>query len=414
VFSKGGLERGATLMRRKKCLICNSSDITKILDLGSHAYADTFIPKDKIYDRLDVYNLSCALCNSCGQVQTISKTNPKDRYSLYDYSYTSSNSRTSIAHWMNYADAVCEKLNIKKNNFVVEIGSNDGFLLKCFEDKGNKILGVDASNYVSKLASDRGVDTIVGLFDNKISEDVSKNYGFADLVVANNVFNHSDDPVSFANAANKLLRNAGHFVFELPYWKNSVDSQKIDQVYHEHVSYFTARSSKAIMEKCGFNIVDIEVVDYHGGSLRVYAQKKQDKTKHCEKLNVFIDKEQHLFNLETYKILNSDLIKKKNIINAKLLDLKLKGLPIIAIGAAAKGNTSLTFLSLNDTIIDYVTDTSVHKQNKFTPLTNIPIVDDDIISSYGEVYALILSWNLSEAIKGKLRKINSKIKFLEF
>ena len=402
-------------MKRKECLICESDNLSKILDLGNHAYADTFIPKERAYDCLDVYNLSCALCNDCGQVQTISKTNPKDRYSLYDYSYTSSNSKISRTHWKDYANKICKKLEIQENNFVVEIGSNDGFLLQCFKDNGLDVLGVDASEYVAELAQRQNINTIVGFFDSKISDEIIKQFSYAKLVVANNVFNHSEDPVSFAESAFNLLEDDGYFVFELPYWKNSIDSQKIDQVYHEHVSYFTAKSSKKIMEKCGFSIIDIEVVDYHGGSLRVYTQKKSnEEIKHCDKLYSFMESELYLFDLDTYNSLKKDLLKRKNALNKHLFDLKSRGIPIIAIGAAAKGNTSLTFLSLGNTIIDYVTDTSIHKQNKFTPLTNIPIVDDNILSSYGEVYALILSWNLSETIKEKLRKINTKIKFLEF
>ena len=402
-------------MRRERCLICESNNLAKILDLGNHAYADTFISKKRFYDCLSVYNLSCALCLDCGQIQTISKTSPEDRYSLHDYSYTSSNSKTSRTHWENYANRICKKLKIQKNDFVVEIGSNDGFLLQCFENNDLKVLGVDASRYVAKLAYEKNINTIIGLFDTEISDKIIRESSYAKLVVANNVFNHSEDPVSFAESAFNLLEDDGYFVFELPYWKNSIDSQKIDQVYHEHVSYFTAKSSKKIMEKCGFSIIDIEVVDYHGGSLRVYAQKKtNEEIKHCDKLYSFIENESYLFVLDTYNSLKKDLLKRKNALNKHLFDLKSKGIPIIAIGAAAKGNTSLTFLSLGNTIIDYVTDTSIHKQNKFTPLTNIPIVDDNILSSYDEVCALILSWNLSETIKEKLRKINTKIKFLEF
>jgi len=402
-------------VKRKTCLMCKSNKLNKILDLGYHAYADSFIPKERKHDCLKVYNLSCALCENCGQVQTISKTDPKERYSLYDYSYTSSNSKVSREHWKEYAETIFKKFNLDKNSLVVEVGSNDGYLLKCFKAHNQRVIGVDASEYIAELAEKSGIKTIVGLFDYNLSQDIVRKYSNADLVVANNVFNHSEDPISFTKGVSNLLKKDGYFVFELPYWKNSIDSQKIDQVYHEHVSYFTAKSSKNIMERCGFDIVDIEVVDYHGGSLRVCAQKRSSgEIKHCEKLFSFIESESHLFNVNTYKSLSADLLRRKNSLIAKIVDVKLKGIPVVAIGAAAKGNTSLTFLSLDNTIIDYVTDTSIHKQNKLTPLTNIPIVDDVILSSYDEVYALILSWNLSNTIKEKLRRINTKIKFLEF
>ena len=402
-------------MKRKTCLICGSNKLNKILDLGYHAYADSFIPKERKYDCLKVYNLSCALCEDCGQVQTISKTDPKERYSLYDYSYTSSNSKVSREHWKKYADTICKKFSLGENSLVVEVGSNDGCLLKYFKSHNQRVIGVDASEYIAELAEKSGIKTIVGLFDYNLSQDIVRKHSNADLVVANNVFNHSEDPISFTKGISNLLKKDGYFVFELPYWKNSIDSQKIDQVYHEHVSYFTAKSSKKIMETCGFKIIDIEVVDYHGGSLRVYAQKtKNTNIEHCDKLYEFIKNEAPLFDLVTYKDLIKQLLQRKNNLNKKLIEIKSKNIPIVAIGAAAKGNTSLTYLSLDNTIIDYVTDTSVHKKNKLTPLTGIPIVDDNILASYEEVYALILCWNLSDVVKQKLKTINNKIKFLEW
>lgn len=404
-------------MRRDKCLVCGDSSLEDILDLGNQPYADTFIHKKNSDNLLPVYKLSCALCESCGQVQTRAVTNPAERYNLFDYSYTSSNSSVAKNHWRDYSEEVTNKLSIADDQRVCEIGSNDGYLLQFFQESGQFVLGIDASEYLANIANTNGIHTEQCIFDFKKSIYIQRTYGKFDLIMANNVFNHSNEPLSFASGVYNLLQDDGHFVFEVPYWKNTVDSHKVDQVYHEHVSYFTATSTKQIMERTNFEICNIKVVDYHGGSLRVYAKRidKNQKPEHCTQLQELIDNESHLFEKETYHELRRDLQSKKISFLKDILDIKTKEqCPIIAIGAAAKGNTFLNYMNLDSTIIDCVTDSSIHKQGKMTPLTNIIITSDDVLAQYDKVYAIILSWNLSNKIKEKLLLINENIKFINF
>ncbi len=404
-------------MKRQNCLVCNSRELETIVKLGNQPYADTFVPKDRMAEALVTYTLSCDLCNVCGNIQTVSKTDPKDRYSLHDYSYTSSNSKTSKNHWESFCNSTVEKLNLIPGNFVVEIGSNDGFLLKQYQNRGIDVLGVDASPYVSKLANESGVQTIVEVFNSKVADDIFHKVGSANLVIANNVFNHSEDPVDFATGVQKLLKEGGYFIFEVPYWKCLVESQRIDQIYHEHVSYMTVRSVREMLFKAKMELYDVDVVDYHGGSLRVFARKSNNQNlQNSDKIDAMIEEEKSmgLYDTETYKELMKDLMKKKFSFLKKVYSIKSKGTPIIAVGAAAKGNTFLNFLNLDHSVIDYVTDASKHKQGKSTPLTNIPICGDEIFSEYDEVCAIILSWNISSKIKQKLLEINPKIKFLDF
>ena len=320
-------------MKRDNCLICGSNALSKIIDLGNQPYADTFVDENRYHDMLPVYNLSCAMCDSCGHVQTTCTTSPLERYNMFDYSYTSSNSSVAKRHWSDYSKEVMDFLSVStvEGISVCEIGSNDGFLLSLFKNVGAKVLGVDASEYLVNIANHNNIPTIQSIFDYDNSDDILRIFKQKfDLVMANNVFNHSDNPLSFSMGVNNILKDGGFFVFEVPYWKSTIDSHKIDQIYHEH-----------------------------------------------------------------------DIKNNKNV-------------PIIAIGAAAKGNTFLNFMNLDSSIVDFVTDSSVHKQGKYTPLTNIKIVSDDILLNYDEVYAIILSWNLSEKIKNKLRLINKKIKFINF
>lgn len=399
---------------RDHCLICSSSNITEILNLGIHPFADTFIPKENLYQYDKAYPLICDLCLDCGQVQLKAITSPEERYCDVDYSYTSSNSNFSRTHWMAYADEVNAKVQLPPQSFVVEAGSNDGFLTEQFAKKGHQTLGVDPSPYMGALAQARGITTLSELFTSATAKKILTNHKAANLVIANNVFNHSEDPVDFAKAVASILAPNGTFVFELPYWAISVESKKFDQIYHEHVSYFTARSSAKVMEQAGMHISAIEVVNYHGGSLRVYAKKMADQPKHCLELLELVEKEeqQGLFAKKTYEVFMQDLLKQRSNFLKKVYSIKQQNIPIIAVGAAAKGNTFLNFYNLDSKTIDYVTDSSPHKQGKHTPLTRIPIQGDEIFKNYEKAYALILSWNIADQLKKILLPLNPNIEFI--
>ncbi|MBW8034434.1 MAG: class I SAM-dependent methyltransferase [Planctomycetes bacterium] len=401
-------------MFRTSCLVCQSSNLTKIIDLGIQPFADTFIPEPRLSESDQVYPLSCDLCNDCGQIQTSCITNPQDRYILQDYSYTSSNSSFSRNHWEDYAKVVVDKTSLEPDSFIVEIGSNDGYLSEQFLKLGHRALGVDPSPYMAELAKKRNIDTVVEVFEPAVASKIHAQYGEAQLIVANNVFNHADAPLEFAKAAADLLSTDGTFIFELPYWISGLETHKFDQIYHEHVSYFTVTSSSRILESVGLQIVDVQLVDYHGGSIRVFAKHKDGAHKVTENVRVMMEEEKSCgaFDPQTYSQYMNHILDQRNKFLSKIYEIKAAGKPIIAVGAAAKGNTFLNFYNLDSTIIDYVTDASPHKQGKYTPLTRIPICGDDKFAEYDEVYALILSWNISDKLKIILNNINPKINFL--
>jgi len=386
----------------------------KIIDLGMHAFADTFVKQNQLGLSEPVYPLECFLNKNSGEIKAGVRTEQHDRYVDYDYSYTSSNSEFSRNHWRNFAREVDEKIKLPKGSKVVEIGSNDGFLTKEFKNMGHQVLGVDPSPYVAKLASKLGVETYCDFFGSKVGEDIKEKVGEADLIVANNVFNHANDVEDFTIGVTNLLKNNGVFVYEVPYWYNTIRDKKFDQIYHEHVTYFTVKFSYELLRKYGLEIVDVQVVDYHGGSLRVFARKSKE-TSPQTLVDDMIKKEEDfgLFDENTYKEFMRNLRQQRNNFLKEVCEIKLRGHPIVGVGAAAKGNTLLTFYKLDNSMLDYITDSSEHKQGKYTPLTRIPITGDEIFAEYNEVYALILAWNISDAIKENLKKINSRIKFLE-
>jgi 2-polyprenyl-3-methyl-5-hydroxy-6-metoxy-1,4-benzoquinol methylase len=399
---------------RIKCLICNQKKLKKILTLGNQPFADTFINHADLKKKEPLKKLELDICSDCGNVQTKYSTNTFQRYNLYNYSYTSSNSNFSRTHWTNYAKSLIKELKINKKSKVFEIGSNDGFLLKKFRMYSKcKVVGADASNYMTKVSIKNKIKTYQMIFNFSASKYLVKNDGKFDLIVANNVFNHSDKPIDFLKGVQYVLNDNGVFVFELPYWLDSVLSKKFDQVYHEHVTYFNFKMISNLIKKTDLHILKIQKVDYHGGSIRVFLKKSNSFNKKSS-IDKFIKKEVDcgLFNLKTYKGLQSFILNKKNSIHKKIYNLKKKNCVIVGIGAAAKANTLINTFDLNTKHIDFITDASKHKIGKFTPKSRIPIYSDKILTRYKNIYAIILSWNISKTLKKKLIKINNKIKFI--
>ena len=396
------------------CLITGKKNLKKVIDLGVHSYADTFIKKEQLKLSEPIYPLQCFLNSSLGLIQSGIITNAKERYNLYDYSYTSSNSKFAKDHWENFNRDVCSKINLKSNSKVLEIGSNDGFLLNKFKKQNMNVLGLDASKQMAKLANKRGVKSLNFIFGHKSSNYIKNKFGQFNLIIANNVFNHSNDPLNFIKSVKNLLNKNGTFVFEVPYWYSSMKTKKFDQIYHEHVTYFTVKFVKKLSTIVNLNILDIEIVDYHGGSLRVYLQKKKIKNKINIKLNKMITEEKKfgLFKLSFYKTFMEQINKDKLNLLKKIIDLKIKGYHIVGVGAAAKGNTFLNFHKLNFSLIDCITDSSYFKINKFTPLSRIPIFSDNILKNKKNTYILFLSWNIKKALKDKLLLINKNLKFI--
>jgi SAM-dependent methyltransferase len=382
----------------------------KIIDLGMQPYADTFIASDQLHLSEPIYPLECYLYEDTSEIRLGVKTNPDDRYNLYDYSYTSSNSSYSRNYWEKYAQDILKYNLISDKSKILEIGSNDGYLLSVFKNNGFKdVTGFDSSKKMVQVAKEKDIDTIHGLFNLENTRNIHSKY---DLIIANNVFNHSDNPKDFLDGITNVLSDSGVFVYEVPYWLDTIKDLRFDQIYHEHISYFTVKSSIKILESKGLKVFKVERTDYHGGSIRIFSSLNKRKV---EDFNHYIINEERngLFELSTYKNYTKKIQTKKFQTLKKLSEIKLSEKKIVGVGAAAKGNTLLNYYGLNNNTVDYVTDNSEYKIGKFTPLTRIPILsDEEVFSKYDEVYALILSWNISNILKEKLLNINNKIKFI--
>jgi 2-polyprenyl-3-methyl-5-hydroxy-6-metoxy-1,4-benzoquinol methylase len=400
----------------ENCLISNNR-VDKIIDLGIHPYADTFIGENQLELSEPAFPLQCAISLESGQIQLRYISNDSERYNLYAYSYTSSNSSYSRNHWDSCFDMIKNNFRLEECN-VLEIGSNDGYLISKFNRISKNVLGIDSSEEMCAVARSTGTKIKCGIFSSKISSELVKE-NLWDIVIANNVFNHSNDPLDFALGVNKLLSSDGVFIFEVPYWGSTINSGKFDQIYHEHISYFTKKSCMNLLKKANQKIITCDEIEYHGGSIRVFSKKCDDNNYINNDLKIAIRSEENkgLFKIETYKKFQNEITTKRNKFLCKVLAIKVENPAaiIVGVGAAAKANTFLNFYNLDNTILSYITDASSFKIGKYTPRTRIPIVNDSIFGNYSksdEVYALILSWNISTHLTEKILKINPNIKFL--
>ena len=364
----------------------------KIFDLGDHPFADTFISKNDLKKKEPIYPLRCVLDKKSGCIFNEVITSDKKRYNLYDYSYTSSNSNYSKNYWREYA--VEFKKKYRSQGKILEVGCNDGFLLEHLNKKGFESYGCDASKFISNLSKNRKIKVMNYIFDFKNSKKKQKKIGKVDYVIANNVVNHSNNPDDFVKGVENILNDDGYFIFEQPYWLEMMKTSRIDQIYHEHITYFTIKFSKWLLQRHGLYLYDFEITPYHGGSLRLVAKKNINfNNKNQKKINSGINREVKfgLFNKSIYQNINAKLQNKKKILHKKIDYFKKRNYKIIGIGAAAKANTFLCYFGLDNKIIDFITDASKFKIGKLTPKTRIPIYADEKLKKINiKIVAIIL------------------------
>ena len=395
------------------CLITTES-VTKVLDFGQHAYADTFVSRDQLNLSEPVFPLQVHLNPNSGMLQLGYVSNAEARYNLYSYSYTSSNSKTARDHWDEFATTIKSKYNTA--GLVVEIGSNDAYLIKQFNNESTVTLGIDSSQAMCELAKSQGVDAVQAVFHPNVAYDLVPKYGRAAVVIANNVFNHANEPVEFAHGVSFLLDKDGVFVFEVPYWLEMVRSGRFtDMVYHEHPTYFTIKMAWNMLKTAGLEITDFDVVDYHGGSLRVFARRDTGAAMPVAIEDAIARETQiGLFDTRFYEVVQRRFEQQRDQWLRQFYEIRQAepDAVFIGVGAAAKANTWLTWHGLNRTHLKCITDSSSFKQGKYTPLTRIPIADDAVFAEHEQPYAVILSWNIGEGLRQAILNINPRTRFL--
>lgn len=375
----------------KKCRICHSNNIAIVLDLGSTPLANSFITKpDQVEKR---FPLDLVFCNECGLVQLGHIVNPNLMFRWY--LYQSSSSDTIPQHFRELAYYLCSTFITSSKQLVVEIGSNDGVLLRAFKSLGANVLGIEPAANLAKIANEQGLETIPEFFNSSMAHEVSK-MGKAKLIVANNVFAHINDLHDFMTGVVTLLEDDGFVSVEFPYLGDLNQNVEYDTIYHEHLSYFTINPVNRLFLEYGMKIMSVKRLEVHGGSVQIIAKKTSKLGPEIPFLE--FERRSGLGKLETYETLAYRVEYQKEYLKHALTDLKSKGNKIIGYGAPAKGNTMLNVCDIGCETLDYIIDSTPVKQGLFTPGTHIPIHPPEKFHKEQPPFALMLAWNYEKEI----------------
>lgn len=378
------------------CRSCARRGLDSVLDLGRMPLSDGFLSEDQLREPERRYPLGIAFCPDCSLVQIV-ETVPPEVLFCDDYPYFSSFSDALLAHSKNNAASLIEKLQLDKNSFVVEIASNDGYLLKNFVERGIQVLGIDPAEGPARAAENVGVPTMCTFFNKETASRLRASGKQADLIIANNVLAHVDDTNDLVEAIGLLLKDSGVSVIEVPYVKDLIDYCEFDTIYHEHHCYFSVTALNLLFRRHGLFLNAIERLSIHGGSLRLYVSRQEDVGESVQRLLVE-EAEAGVNEYSYYQGFGSAARRIRKGLGELLADLKSQGKTIAGYGAAAKGTILLNYVKAGRETIDFVVDRNVHKQGKYVPGVRIPIDEPGRIIREMPDYVLLLPWNFKDEI----------------
>lgn len=395
--------------KRKDCRICNSEELEKILDLGETPLANAFVGGNDLNKKESRFPLTVHYCKNCSLVQVPDVVHPKILFS--DYYFLTSASSPSIDHFIKYSKDILNRFIKSQNDLVVDIGGNDGVLLNELKNKC-KVLNVEPAKNIAEISRKKGIETLNDFFTKKVTSKILKDYGKVKVVTANNIIAHTDTVKELFDGVADLIAEGGVFIFEAHWVRNLIEEGGFDQVYHEHLCYYSLHALSYLVESVGLKIFDVITVPMQGESLRVYVSKNiKPKTS----VNEFLKREKKLGlnKLKTFSTFSEKVLKNRQKTIDLLNSLKDNGKKIVGYGAPAKGSTLLNFYGIDGKIIDYIIDTTPLKQGMFTPGTHIPIYSPDKINQSKPDYILILAWNYADAILKKEDKLRKQgVKFI--
>jgi C-methyltransferase C-terminal domain/Putative zinc binding domain/Methyltransferase domain len=387
-----------------KCRHCDANVTLPFVDLGSSPPSNAYLTPEQLHAPESYYPLRVLVCESCWLVQTEDFAGFDDMFSA-EYAYFSSFSSTMLAHVKQYSAEMTSRFGLGMSSCVVEVASNDGYLLKNFKATGIPCYGVEPTASTAKAAREIGIESIEEFFGKKLASRLVSEGRQADLTAANNVLAHVPDINDFVSGFTLLLKDQGVSTFEFPHLLNLVDKAQFDTIYHEHFSYLSLTAVNTIFKANGLSVFDVEEIATHGGSLRVFAQKSSTG-KHAlsPRVAAMLAREEVL-GMKTaayYGKTQADAVKIKRDLLQFLLKAQAEGKTVAAYGAAAKGNTLLNYAGVRDDLVKFVIDLNPAKQNKFMPGSRIPMVGADVLEAQKPDYMLILPWNLEVEIKAQL------------
>lgn len=384
------------------CRGCSTKLSLTFLDLGMSPIANSLIDAKQFTQQDKVYPLRAMTCETCALVQ-LSEEIPKEILFPSSYTYFSSYSSTWLEHSRAYAEKMISFLRLNQNDLVVEIASNDGYLLQYFAQSNIQVLGIEPASGVAKTAMAKGIPTQIDYFGESTAVDLAKGKK-PRLIVANNVLAHVPDIHDFIKGFSILIADDGVINFEFPHLLNLIKNTQFDTIYHEHYSYLSVSALLPIFAQYELKVINVEKLLTHGGSIRLFVAKDISNWEVLDSVQDLIDEESQYDprDSRTYESLQRAMEEIKNDLLSELMKSKKDGKRISAYGAAAKGVTLLNYCGIGNDLIDYVVDLNPNKQGKFLPGSKIPIVDINVLNRNCPDILLVLPWNLSFEIKSQL------------
>jgi hypothetical protein len=399
-------ERTSTFGKAAQCRFCGEELRHTFVDLGMSPLCESYISASQLNSMEPFYPLHVYVCGSCFLVQLQEYVSPESIFT--DYAYFSSYSDSWLAHAKTYTEQMVNRFGLNESSLVIEVASNDGYLLQYFVEKGIPSLGIEPAANVAGVAAGKGIPTLVKFFGQQTARELAAGQKHADLLLGNNVLAQVPDLNDFVSGLKILLKPRGAITMEFPHLMKLIDENQFDTIYHEHFSYFSFLTVEKIFAAHGLTVFDVEELPTHGGSLRIYVSHADDSSRSLSSraLELRSREESAGFNrMERYTSFEEEVKETKRKLLEFLIQARRLGKRIAGYGAPGKGNTLLNYCGIREDFLDYTVDRSPHKQGKFLPGTHIPIYHPDRLSETRPDYILILPWNLKDEIMQQMSYI---------
>lgn len=384
---------------RFSCRFCGSMLYATFVDLGMSPLCQTHIHPEQLHEMEPFYPLHAYVCDQCFLVQLQEFVSPDAIFS--EYAYFSSFSRSWVEHARHYCESMIDRFHLGANSKVMEIASNDGYLLQHFVARNIPVLGIEPAANIAKAAVEKGVPTTVRFFGLKTADEIAQEHGRPNLLLGNNVVAHVPDINDFVGGMKRLLAPDGVITMEFPHLMRLMAENQFDTIYHEHFSYLSFVAVERIFAHHGITLFDVEELRTHGGSLRIYGRHAENTALEVgDQVNELRQREidDGFLTLDRYRGFDEQVKRTKRKLLSFLIEAKESGKKVVGYGAPGKGNTLLNYCGVRTDFLDFTTDANPYKQGKFTPGTRIPILAPDAIRAARPDYVLILPWNLKDEI----------------
>ncbi|WP_030924635.1 class I SAM-dependent methyltransferase [Streptosporangium amethystogenes] len=389
------------------CRLCGSTSLASVVDLGATPPCERFLTERQLAEPEVTYPLHLRVCTGCWLAQIPPMITPEETFT--EYAYFSSYSTSWVKHAREFVSGAVDRLGLGSDSFVVEVASNDGYLLRHVVERGIRCLGVEPSENVGRAARDAGVPTHTAFLDERTGASVRAEHGPADLVVANNVYAHIPDVIGFTRGLRALVADDGWVSIEVQHLLTLMEHNQYDTIYHEHFQYYTVASARSALASGGLRLVDVESLPTHGGSIRLWARPAEIAGEPGERVAALLaaEKAAGLHELSGYTEFGERVARVRRDLLTFLLDAARQGRTVVGYGAPGKGNTLLNHCGIRPDLLPFTVDRNPYKHGRFTPGTRVPILPPERLAEERPDYVLVLPWNLREELVEQLSFVHA-------